>query len=193
MVIQLLYGIGAKDFDEAKGFLVLPCQRCGTTGVFTLFTSKRKVTFYTVPTATVREQVVVECRTCGQRFGVPEEVRDGFLANLVSEQEALAQVRQLGGVHGGGIVVAGARRSAGPTYYQTLQVDPSADPDVIDAAFRRLALKYHPDRSPGPEAAQKMRELLEAKEVLANPERRREYDASIGIMRRPPAMRADEV
>ncbi len=44
MVIQLLYGIGAKDFDEAKGFLVLPCQRCGTTGVFTLFTSKRKVT-----------------------------------------------------------------------------------------------------------------------------------------------------
>jgi hypothetical protein len=192
MVLPLLYGLGARDFLEPAGFLVLPCQKCGTTGVFAGFRAKRKVTFYTVPTATVREQFVVECGHCQQRFAVPETLRDEFVANLLSEQEAIARVRQLG-AQAGGFAIPGARHAAGPTYYQILQVDPAADPDVIDAAFRRLALKHHPDRAPGPEAAAKMRELLTAKEVLSDPERRRAYDASIGIVRRPPAMRPDEV
>ncbi len=192
MVLQLLYGIGARDFLEPAGYLVLPCQKCGTTGVFTGYRAKRKVTFYTVPTATVREQFVVECHNCQQRFAVPDALRDEFAANLLSEQDAVARVRQLGG-RAGGLAIAGTRHPAGPTYYQILQVDPAADPEVIDAAFRRLALKHHPDRSPGPESAARMRELLTAKEALSEPERRRAYDASIGIVRRPPAMRPDEV
>jgi curved DNA-binding protein CbpA len=67
---------------------------------------------------------------------------------------------------------------------------------VIEAAFKRLALKYHPDRSTAPDAADKTRELLAARDVLADPVRRRAYDASIGIVRpppRPPAMRPEEV
>ena len=63
-------------------------------------------------------------------------------------------------------------------YYVTLQVDPRADREVIEAAYRRLARKWHPDRSPAPEAAAKMQDLNEAYEVLGDPERRRAYDLS---------------
>jgi curved DNA-binding protein len=74
-----------------------------------------------------------------------------------------------------------------------LQVDPSADPDVIEAAFRRLALKYHPDTSTDPDASVRMREILEAKECLSDPDRRLAYDRSIGIVRRPPGLRPEDI
>ena len=77
-----------------------------------------------------------------------------------------------------------------------MQVDQDADPDVIEAAFKRLALKYHPDRSKDPEAAAKMRDVLQAKDVLADPKRRLAYDRSIGIKREPPkpvALRPEDV
>ena len=82
------------------------------------------------------------------------------------------------------------------TLYQTLQVDQDADPDVIEAAFKRLALKYHPDRSKDSEAPAKMREVLAAKDVLADPKRRLAYDRSIGIVReapKPVALRPEDV
>jgi curved DNA-binding protein CbpA len=63
-------------------------------------------------------------------------------------------------------------------YYAVLQVLPDADAEVIAAAYRSLARKYHPDHSPDTAAAQRMRELNEAFEVLGDAERRREYDAS---------------
>ena len=64
-------------------------------------------------------------------------------------------------------------------YYQTLQVDPAAEPEVIQAAYRRLARKYHPD-SATPEASEdKMRALNEAYEVLSDPLKRQEYDREI--------------
>lgn len=62
-------------------------------------------------------------------------------------------------------------------YYEVLQVDPRAEPEVIHAAYRRLAAKYHPDVNRTPEAAERMKELNAAFTVLGNPERRREYDA----------------
>ena len=40
--------------------------------------------------------------------------------------------------------------------YKTLQVDPEADADVIQAAYRRLAQKFHPDVASGPDAARRM-------------------------------------
>jgi len=64
----------------------------------------------------------------------------------------------------------------GPDYYEVLQVSPNADAAVIKAAFKRLALQYHPDRNHEPDAHEKMRLLNEARNILSNPERRRAYD-----------------
>ena len=44
MVLPLLYGLGAKDYLEPKGFLLLTCQKCQIPGPFAVFDSKRKVT-----------------------------------------------------------------------------------------------------------------------------------------------------
>jgi hypothetical protein len=61
-------------------------------------------------------------------------------------------------------------------YYKILQVDPSAEPEVIDVAFRRLARKYHPDVDPSPKATEKMTKINTAHEVLIDPIKRRAYD-----------------
>lgn len=60
-------------------------------------------------------------------------------------------------------------------YYRILQVDPEADPDVVEAAYKRLARKYHPDLNPEPDANQRMQEINVAYEVLGDPEKRAEY------------------
>jgi curved DNA-binding protein CbpA len=62
-------------------------------------------------------------------------------------------------------------------YYEILQVSPNADEDVIQAAYKRLAFKWHPDKQPGNQsAADKMKQLNVAYEVLSNPQKRRLYD-----------------
>ena len=186
MVMPLLYGLGAKDFHEPLGFVILPCQKCGTAGPFTVFHAKRKVTFFGQPTVAITEQMVIECRACTQRFAVPSEMQQEFRSNLMNEQQIVQRMRAANG---------GARTAAGsgPNHYQVLQVDVAADPEVIDAAFRRLALKYHPDKTDDPQAPEKMRLILEAKDVLSNPAKRQTYDRSLGLASRSPAMRADDV
>ncbi len=59
-------------------------------------------------------------------------------------------------------------------YYRILQVHPEAEPEVIQAAYRRLARLRHPDA--GQEDDQAMQDLNEAYEVLSNPGRRADYD-----------------
>lgn len=60
--------------------------------------------------------------------------------------------------------------------YKTLQVDPEADPEVIQAAYRRLARKFHPDVAPGAEAAARMIAINEAWAVLRDPALRAAHD-----------------
>lgn len=63
-----------------------------------------------------------------------------------------------------------------PDYYKVLQVDPMADAEVIDAAYRRLARKYHPDVYKGADAEERIRSLNAAHDVLCNPAQRASYD-----------------
>lgn len=61
-------------------------------------------------------------------------------------------------------------------YYRVLQIDPDAEPEVVAAAYRRLAAKYHPDVNSTPEAAERMVEINVAYDVLGDPAKRAEYD-----------------
>src|SRR5690554_3613643 len=62
-------------------------------------------------------------------------------------------------------------------YYALLDIDRSASAGDIKAAYRRLALKYHPDRNPGDKAAEeKFKEINEAYAVLSDDEKRARYD-----------------
>lgn len=71
--------------------------------------------------------------------------------------------------------------------YETLQVSPRADPDVIEAAYRALARRYHPDRDPSPDATARMARINHAWEVLRDPERRAAYDNERGHVAPAPA------
>lgn len=66
--------------------------------------------------------------------------------------------------------------TGGPDPYKTLQVDPEAEDEVIGAAYRRLARKYHPDVAAGPEAAARMAAINAAWEVIGDPARRAAFD-----------------
>src|SRR5947209_13111650 len=62
-------------------------------------------------------------------------------------------------------------------YYVVLGVDADASADKIKAAFKKLALQYHPDVYKGADAQERMRLLLLAYQTLSDPEARRKYDA----------------
>lgn len=62
-------------------------------------------------------------------------------------------------------------------YYEILGVARDASPDDVKRAFRKLALRYHPDKNPGDKSAEaKFKEAAEAYDVLSNPEKRSAYD-----------------
>lgn len=61
-------------------------------------------------------------------------------------------------------------------YYEVLGVAKTASKDEIKAAYRKLALKYHPDRNKEPDAATKFMEVQEAFDVLKDDQKRKTYD-----------------
>ena len=68
-----------------------------------------------------------------------------------------------------------------PDHYAALGIDPSADQEVIGAAYRALAKKYHPDTgaTTGTTSAERFAQIQQAYEVLGSPEGRSRYDLEL--------------
>lgn len=64
----------------------------------------------------------------------------------------------------------------GADHYATLGVPPSAGPEEIKAAYKKLALQYHPDRNSEPGAEERFKSISAAYHVIGNKQRRQQYD-----------------
>lgn len=64
----------------------------------------------------------------------------------------------------------------GKDYYKTLGIQSGANEDEIKKAYRKMALKFHPDKNKDPNAEEKFKEIAEAYEVLSDPKKRVIYD-----------------
>ena len=62
-------------------------------------------------------------------------------------------------------------------YYKSLGVEKKASNKEIKKAFRKLALKYHPDKNPDKDTSKKFQEIAEAYEILGDEDKRRQYDS----------------
>lgn len=64
----------------------------------------------------------------------------------------------------------------GKDYYKALGITKEASEDEIKKAYRKMALRYHPDKNKSPKAEDKFKEIAEAYEVLSDPKKREVYD-----------------
>lgn len=188
--------LGSREEMGHVGYVPARCPKCAHQGLFSVYEAKRKLTVLALAAVPISEQVVVECPSCGVRMGVPPDQAEQLQQQMITPDRlaSLAASGMGGGAHAPATAHAPGPR--GKTAYQILQVDPSAEQEVVDAAFKRLALKYHPDTSKAPNASDRMREIIEAHGILTDPNKRERYDRSIGIQRPvklPPAMRANDV
>ena len=74
------------------------------------------------------------------------------------------------------LVVVVAVVSAGKDYYKILSVSRSASTAEIKKAYRKLSLKYHPDKNPAPDASEKFAEISVAYDVLSDADKREAYN-----------------
>lgn len=186
--------LGSREEMEHIGYLPARCPKCAHQGLFSVYQARRKLTVVALVAVPLSEQLVIECPGCGVRMAIPPEQVAQVRQQMITP-DRLAQMAA-NGTGGRAAIPQQPTAPTGRTAYQILQVDPLAEQEVVDAAFKRLALKYHPDTSKAPDAANRMREIIEAHTILTDPKKRERYDASIGIKRPvklPPAMRASDV
>ncbi|CAE7216008.1 dnaJ [Symbiodinium sp. CCMP2592] len=91
----------------------------------------------------------------------------------------------------------GSETNSQPDYYKVLGISRDADADAIRKAYKKLALKWHPDKNDGDAAAaEKFKELAEAFTVLSDAEQRKSYDQELlgqsGLRRRQPRSKTME-
>jgi len=185
--------LGSREDNAHLGYIEARCPRCAKAGMLPVYIGKRKVTFAALVALPVAEHLYLECTECKARLGVSADQEADLRRRMVSTEQLANLASGASRLNSQRMESAGLR-----TAYQVLQLDTSAEPEVVQAAFKRLAMKYHPDTSTDPTAPDRMRELIEAHTILSDEARRRAYDRSIGIerpepVRRAPAMRADEV
>jgi curved DNA-binding protein CbpA len=80
-----------------------------------------------------------------------------------------------------------------PDAYETLQVSRRAEAEVIAAAYRSLARKYHPDGNAGAKGTRRMQEINAAYEILKDPIKRKAYDRAHPFSSAPIRYRDEEV
>lgn len=64
----------------------------------------------------------------------------------------------------------------GKDYYKTLGISKGSNEEEIKKAYRRMALRFHPDKNKDANAEEKFKEIAEAYEVLSDPKKRAVYD-----------------
>lgn len=64
----------------------------------------------------------------------------------------------------------------GKNYYKVLGIEKNATEEEVKKAYRKMALKYHPDKNKAADAEEKFKQISEAYEVLSDPNKRRIYD-----------------
>lgn len=72
-------------------------------------------------------------------------------------------------------------------YYALLYITPAASPEEISLAFRRQAIKWHPDKNPGSDTTERMQRINEARLILTDKEARKRYDAEYARQSQAPA------
>ena len=79
--------------------------------------------------------------------------------------------------------VATMHHTTSATWYDALELSPSASPPLIKAAYRCLAQQHHPDKNPGAlDAGARLAQINQAYAVLSDLQRRRTYDRTLGIV-----------
>ncbi len=187
--------LGSREELAHVGYVPARCPKCAHQGLFSVYESKRKLTVVALVAVPLSQQMVVECPKCNVRMGVPADQGEQLQQQMITPDKLVSMAANGSGAHQQ-VAQPQSPVPRGKTAYQVLQLDPAAEQEVVDAAFKRLALKYHPDTSKAPDAPARMREIIEAHSVLTDPIKRERYDRSIGIrhpVKLPPAMRSSDV
>ena len=87
---------GYADTVDVLGYLIERCNDCEQRSVFTVLEARRRLTLAMIPTpVNINQQRVMECRTCGARFGVPRSWGVDLSDRLMTQGQLSARIREL--------------------------------------------------------------------------------------------------